>query len=196
MTTIQEIKNYVADYFAKLKAGLDRIDPEQGMMVTDVLRHAREEGRRIFIFGNGGSAATASHFANDLNKLASAQRTRKFKAIALTDNVPLITAWGNDEHYSEVFVQQLDNLLEEEDVAIGISCSGNSPNVVKALELATRRRAITIGFLGFDGGRIKGLVDHYVLFEEAHYGRAEDGHLILAHLITHFLRDEDRRENS
>lgn len=191
----QEVRAYAQGYFAKLEEGLEGIDPEQIEAVIAVLRQAREEGQRVFIFGNGGSAATASHFANDLNKLASVGKG-KFKAIALTDNVPLMTAWGNDEDYSEIFARQLENLLEEGDVVIGISGSGNSPNVVKALELASRGGATTIGFLGFDGGQMKEIVDHYIWFEEDHYGRVEDAHLILEHLISHFLRDESSSEKS
>lgn len=189
VATDLEIRAYAQEYLAKLKEGLDRIDPEQIEVVVNVLRQAGEKGKQVFIFGNGGSAATASHFANDLNKLASVGN-RKFKAIALTDNVPLMTAWGNDEDYSEIFAQQLANLLNEGDVVIGISGSGNSPNVVKALELASRRGATTIGFLGFDGGRMREIVDLYIWFAEDHYGRVEDAHLILEHLISHFLRDE------
>lgn len=191
-----EVASYAEDYFRKLKEGLDRLDLEALGAVIEVLERARDEGRQIFICGNGGSAATASHFANDLNKLASIGQSKKFKAIALTDNVPLMTAWANDEDYAEIFAQQLDNLLDERDVVIGISGSGNSENVVRAMELARQRGAITIGFLGFDGGRMKESVDHYILFEESHYGRVEDAHLILEHLISHFLRDESGVEKT
>lgn len=193
---MEKMKMYVKDYFRKLKEGLDQIDLESLGEIIEILLQARERGKQIFIFGNGGSAATASHFANDLNKLASTGKAKKFKAIALTDNVPLMTAWGNDAEYAEIFAQQLDNLLNEGDIVIGISGSGNSENVIRALELACRKGAITIGLLGFDGGRMKEIVDHYIWFKEAHYGRVEDAHLILEHLISHFLRDESSSEKS
>jgi len=100
----------------------------------------------------------------------------------------MVLAWGNDEDYSEIFTGQLANLVEEGDVVIGISGSGNSANVVKALELTSRRGATTIGLLGFDGGRMRQIVDHYIWFKQDHYGRVEDAHLILEHLICYLLR--------
>jgi len=183
-----DLASYAVEYFQKLKQGLDRLDLKALEKIIEVLAQAREEGRQIFIFGNGGSAATASHFANDLNKLASAETKKKFKAIALTDNVPLMTAWANDEDYAEIFARQLDNFLNEGDIVIGISGSGNSENVLRALQLASQRGAISIGFLGFDRGRMKDLVDYFLWFQENHYGRVEDAHAILCHVIAHALR--------
>jgi len=187
-----ELATYAAEYFRKLKEGLDRLDLKALEKIIEVLAQARGAGKQIFIFGNGGSAATASHFANDLNKLASMGSKKKFKAIALTDNVSLITAWANDEAYAKIFSRQLDNLLNEGDIVIGISTSGNSENVIRALQLASQRGAITIGLLGFDGGRMKDLVDYFLWFQENHYGRVEDAHAIVCHIVTNFLRSAHR----
>ncbi len=146
------------------------------------------EAPEIFILGNGGSAATASHMANDLNKGASVPGQPRFKAIALTDNVPLMTAWGNDTSYENIFVEQMMNFLELGDVVIAISASGNSPNVLRALRVARQYGAITIGFTGRDGGQLRRLVDHGVFIPSDHIGQQEDGHMILDHVITSALR--------
>lgn len=181
--------NFIKNYLAKLDEGLNKLDTDTIEKITEVLAQARDEGRMIFIFGNGGSAATASHFANDLNKLASCNGRQEFKAMALTDNVPLMTAWGNDVNYDDIFSSQIKNFLNEGDVAIGISGSGNSKNILKALKLAKQKGATTIGLLGFRGGRAKDMVDHHICFEEDHYGRVEDAHMILAHLIANYLKN-------
>src|SRR5438067_13348396 len=128
-----------------------------------MLERAYRNGHRIFIMGNGRSAATASEFALDLAKNTIMQRAPRLKAISLTDHVPLITAWSNDTAYEHIFAEQLANMIEPGDVAIGISASGNSPNVINALRLARQSGASTIGLLGAKGGKVKDLVDAYVL---------------------------------
>src|ERR1700731_944073 len=116
--------------------------------VLSILEEAYHNGRRIFVVGNGGSAATASHFALDLAKNTIMPGAPRLKAISLTDHVPLITAWSNDTAYEHIFAEQLANMLEPGDVAIGISTSGNSPNVINALRLAKGMRGYTVGLLG------------------------------------------------
>ncbi len=182
-----DLASYTAEYFEKLKAGLDSINIDSLQNIIEALSKARVDGKQILIFGNGGSSAIASHLVNDLNKLASIGSEKKFRAIALTDNVPLLTAWANDEGYTEVFARQLDNFLCEGDVVIGISSSGNSENMVQALKLAAQRGATTIGLVGFGGGRMKRLVDYFLWFPEDHYGRVEDAHGIWCHVIVNFL---------
>src|SRR5437667_2418165 len=131
--------------------------------IVAVLEETYRQGRRIFIMGNGGSAATASHFALDLAKNTIMPGAPRVKAISLTDHVPLITACSNDTAYEYVFAEQLANMIEPGDVVIGISTSGNSPNVVNALRLAKQVGATTIGLLGAKGGKMKDIVDAYVL---------------------------------
>ena len=157
--------------------------------VLRLLEEAYRNGRRIFIMGNGGSAATASHFALDLAKNTIMPGVPRLKAISLTDHVPLITAWSNDTAYEHIFAEQLANMIEPGDVAIGISASGNSPNVINALRLAKGNRAATIGLLGAKGGKIKDMVDAYVLAPGQNIEQEEDAHMILAHIITRHMRE-------
>ena len=183
------MKDYVNEYIDKLERGLRAIDPAMIGEVVDALERARVEGRTLFIIGNGGSAATASHMANDLQKLASQGKDLAYRAIALTDNVPLITAWGNDEDYTAVFVRQLQALAREGDVLISITGSGNSPNIVRAMGWAKDAGLETIALLGFDGGKAVKLADHVLLFAEDHYGRIEDAHMVLEHMIANYLAE-------
>src|SRR5438067_5649097 len=131
--------------------------------VLRMLEETYYHGYRIFIMGNGGSAATASHFALDLAKNTITPRAPRLKAISLTDHIPLITAWSNDTAYEHIFAEQLANLIEPGDVVIGISTRGNSPNVINAVKLAQQSRAATIGLLGATGGKLKSIVDAAVL---------------------------------
>src|SRR5712692_8613926 len=156
--------------------------------VLRVLEEAYRNGHRIFIMGNGGSAATASHFALDLAKNTIMPGVSRLKAISLTDHVPLITAWSNDTAYEHIFAEQLANMIEPGDVVIGISASGNSPNVIAAMRLAKQSRAATIGLLGAKGGVLKTLVDAYILAPGQNIEQEEDAHLILAHVITRHMR--------
>ena len=181
------MKDYVKGYIDKLEQGLRAIDPAAIVEVVEALERARLEQRTLFIIGNGGSAATASHMANDLQKLASQGKDEAFRAIALTDNVPLLTAWGNDEDYTAVFVRQLEALARDGDLLIAITGSGNSPNIVRAMEWAKSAGLETIALLGFDGGKAKDFADHVLLFPEDHYGRIEDAHMILEHMIANYL---------
>src|SRR5215469_769635 len=153
-----------------------------------LLEEAYHNGHRIFVMGNGGSAATASHFALDLAKNTITPGAPRLKAISLTDHVPLITAWSNDTAYEHIFEEQLATLIEAGDVVIGISASGNSPNVINAMRLAKQSRASTIGLLGAKGGILKTLVDAYVLAPGQNIEQEEDAHLILAHVITRHMR--------
>jgi D-sedoheptulose 7-phosphate isomerase len=181
-----EFRRYFAQYMSRLEAALQSVDLDAVESVVNVLAAARRNGRQVFTCGNGASAALASHFAADLAKMASPGSPR-FRAVALTDNVPLITAWANDSGYTEVFSRQLANLLLEGDVLVAISCSGNSENVIAALEAARARGGETIGLLGFDGGSAKPLVDHVIWCGNSHYGIVEDVHYVMCHIIANFL---------
>jgi D-sedoheptulose 7-phosphate isomerase len=145
----------------------------------------------IFIMGNGGSASTATHFANDLGKGASRSGKLPFRVISLTDNVAWLTALANDEGYEHVFVRQLENHVRKGDLVIGISASGNSRNVLRALQFAKSRGALTIGLVGFDGGKMHKMVDESLLVRApvGAYGPVEDVHMILEHAITTCLME-------
>lgn len=178
----------ISNYFSELEQMVHTISLTHLQQVLQLLEQAYRDGRRLFIMGNGGSAATASHFALDLAKNTIMPGAPRLKAISLTDHVPLITAWSNDTAYEHIFAEQLSNLIEPGDVAIGISASGNSLNVINALQLAKRSRAYTIGLLGAKGGRIKDMVDAYVLAPGKNIEQEEDAHMILAHVITRHMR--------
>ena len=174
-------------YFTELEQMVRAISLPHLERVLRLLEEAYLNGRRIFIMGNGGSAATASHFALDLAKNTILPGAPRLKAISLTDHVPLITAWSNDTAYEHIFAEQLANMIEPGDVVIGISASGNSLNVIKALRLARVSQAFTIGLLGAGGGKIKDMVDAYVLAPGQNIEQEEDAHMILAHVITRHM---------
>lgn len=154
----------------------------------DALEGAYRDGRQVFLAGNGGSAATASHMCNDLIWGVARLGRPGFRAVCLTDNVPLLTAVANDTSYAEIFLPQLTALGREGDLLIAISGSGESPNVVRAVERARELGMKTIGFLGFSGGRLKDLVDLPVVVPADDYGPIEDAHMMFDHLAIAYLR--------
>jgi len=177
------------DYLAEFKTVLEHLPLEQAKQAADILYRAYQTDNLVFTFGNGGSAALASHLASDLGKSthipgpASLRQSKRLRVLALTDNVPLLTAWANDVSYEDVFAGQMENFLQAGDVAFGISGSGNSPNVLRALELARRAGATTVGLTGCGGGKMKDLLDCPIIVPSNHMQHIEDAHLILAHLI-------------
>jgi D-sedoheptulose 7-phosphate isomerase len=175
-------------YLTELAEVVARMPRDTIQAVVRELQRARERRAQIFLLGNGGSAATASHMANDLNKLTIAPGQPRFRAIALSDNVPCITAWANDCAYEDIFAEQLLNFLDPGDVVIAISASGNSPNVLKAVQTAREMGAATVGFTGRDGGRLREAVDICVCVPSDHMGMQEDCHMILDHIIANALR--------
>jgi len=179
----------INSYFTELEQMLRDISQAHLQDILSLLEETYRNGHRIFIMGNGGSAATASHFALDLAKNTIMPGAPRLKAISLTDHVPLITAWSNDTAYEHIFEEQLANMIEPGDLVIGISTSGNSPNVINALKLAKKSRAATVGLLGAEGGRIKNIVDSYVLAPGQNIEQEEDAHMILTHIITRHMRE-------
>jgi D-sedoheptulose 7-phosphate isomerase len=178
----------IQSYIDGLTNLIQELPQEDIQRAIDLLLEASLTGHAVYIMGNGGSAATASHMANDLAKGTLVPGAPGFKAMALTDNVPLIMAWANDTEYANVFVKQLAPWVEADDVVIGISGSGNSENVLRAIDLAQERGAKTIGFTGYDGGKLAGTVDVSVNAEGAVMEMAEDVHMILDHLMVTVLR--------
>lgn len=173
------------DYLCEV---LGALDADAIAAFVGELLDARDRGARIYFLGNGGSAATASHFVNDIS-IGSKSWKRPFHAISLTDNVSVVTAIANDSGYEQVFVQQLRSQLHAGDLVVAISVSGNSPNVVKAVEYAAEAGARTVGLTGFDGGRLQELADVVVHAptNPGEYGPAEDAHMVLDHLVGAFL---------
>ncbi len=175
-------------YLNYLPRVLSRIDrSEVGQFIATLLA-ARERGAAVFFIGNGGSASTATHFANDLS-VGTNDYVRPFRAIALTDNVAVMTAIGNDFGYEDIFSRQLRVLGRPGDVLVAISASGNSRNLLKAFDAARELGIRTVALTSFDGGKMRALADEgvHVPTEIGEYGPAEDAHLILDHLIGAYL---------
>ncbi len=176
-------------YFDEMKAVLDRIDRAPLREAIDVLHQARMDGRQVFIMGNGGSASTASHMVCDLAKNTRQPDWPHYKVIGLADNMAIFSAYGNDDGYDNVFRLQLANLLNPGDVVVAISTSGNSPNVLRAIELANERGATVIGMTGFGAGKLGPMVDVHLHVPSDCIEQVEDIHLMLEHLITKALRE-------
>ena len=183
----------VSAYLADLSQVLDALPREPLAQIAQLLLDAGREERTVFIFGNGGSAATASHLACDLAKTASMPGQPRLRALALTDNVPLLTAWGNDDSYDVVFAEQLRTFVRWRDVVIAISASGNSPNVLRGVEVAREAGAVVVGITGFGGGKLQALCDICLVVPSHDYGPVEDLHMIFVHAITATLKAAGRR---
>jgi D-sedoheptulose 7-phosphate isomerase len=177
-------------YLKQLQETVAQLPVEPINQMIKILLECAWAGRKVFIFGNGGSASTASHFACDLAKNTIVQGAPRFRVIALNDNIPLMTAWGNDTAYDNIFAEQLTSLVEAGDVVIGISCSGNSANVLKAMAVARKHKATTIGLTGDQGGRLKDMVDLCIKVASPRIEQQEDVHLILEHCICSAIRDQ------
>ncbi len=152
------------------------------------IERAEKEGREIFVMGNGGSAATASHWATDLSKTAYIAGRPQIRCRSLSENIPYLTAIGNDLSFDEIFSRQLENILNPGDLVILISGSGNSQNLIKACRLAKKKKAQTVGILGFDGGELKKMVDLSILVPSSQYGVIEDMHMAIGHILTFYLK--------
>jgi len=178
-------------YKSSVFRAIDSVDLTRVERAIQILSEARAAGRHIFTCGNGGSASTASHFVCDMVKGASFQRAERFRIMALTDSLPTLTAYSNDVDYGCVFVEQLKNFAQPGDVLIAISGSGNSPNVVRAVEYANSIGCHTIAMTGRDGGKLSPLAEVNIQAVEPHMGRIEDVHMIVAHMIAYYFMDTE-----
>ncbi|MEO7142437.1 MAG: SIS domain-containing protein [Bryobacteraceae bacterium] len=176
-------------YRAQLVDALARLDTAKIGQAIDWFQEARSNARHIFVCGNGGSASTASHFACDIVKGASYNRKQRFRIMALTDSLPTLTAYSNDVSYDSVFVEQLKNFANSGDLVMGISGSGNSPNVLRAIEYANSIGCKTLALTGRDGGKLGPLAQLNIQVAEPHMGRIEDAHLIVCHMIGYAFMD-------
>lgn len=173
----------VNGYFGCLTQTVKRLPLERIDQIASILLGAYDAGHTVYVFGNGGSAALASHFACDLGKGTLNGSGKRFRVVALTDNIPLMTAWANDSGYEDIFSEQLASLVRPGDVAFAISGSGNSPNVLRALGVAREARAITVGLSGFQGGKMKALCDVCMVVPSDNMQIIEDLHLCAAHAL-------------
>ena len=182
--------NKINDYFDKVKNCIDNVDRNEIKKFIDILSDAKVNGMQIFIMGNGGSAASASHFCCDFNKGVSYQKDNKFKMICLNDNIATVMAYANDVGYEDVFVEQLKNFLRKGDIVIGLSGSGNSKNILKAVEYANANGAITVGLTGYDGGMLKKIASYSVNANIDDMQVSEDMHMMLIHMLMQIFMEE------
>jgi D-sedoheptulose 7-phosphate isomerase len=184
--------DFSSGYLEQLRNCLGRLQPERIAAVVAVLQDAYERRARVFIAGNGGSAATATHMACDLVKTVAGRtgKVRGFDVMSLSDNVSLLTAWANDADYAKTFSEPLQTFARPGDLLIVISASGNSPNVLAAIACARSVGVKTVGLLGFGGGQAASTVDEAIVVESDDYGIVEDVHLALNHIITGYFRQK------
>ncbi len=179
------MNDWIAGYIRAQKAALDSIPVDQVARLIDRLKKAVAEDRQVLCFGNGGSASNSSHFATDLGKGASDKIGRRFRVLSLNDNVSWMTAIGNDYAYEDVFVRQLENYGQPGDVALGLSVSGNSPNVVNGLDWAKKNGLHTIALVGAKRGRMADIAHDVIVINDTHYGRVEDAQMGICHMLCY-----------
>lgn len=205
MNTLEEIferssvqTDYYRQYCDYLQKLISEIDMGSVERVVDCFLAARRNDKTIYFAGNGGSAATASHFAQDMGEIGRKIRGKGFRTQGINDNVAALTAISNDYSYDNVFSMQIQYSFDAGDVLVVISASGNSPNVIKAVSLAKEKGGSTIGLVGFDGGRLAQICDHVVHIQSkrGEYGPVEDIHLVLNHMIVSYLMMELKKENA
>ena len=188
------MKQWISDYIKTQKAAHDSIPVDGVAQLVEKLRVALKEDRQVFVFGNGGSAANASHFATDLGKGASDKLGKCFRVLSLNDNVPWMTALANDYSYEDVFVSQLKNYGKAGDIALGLSVSGNSPNCVKALDWAKQNGLRTVAMVGAKRGRMANVAEQVLVINDTHYGRVEDVQMHVLHMMCYaFVERADAR---
>ena len=181
------VNEHIQNYLNDLKETIDKLPVEKMEKLFSLLMDAYNNGNQIFVMGNGGSGATASHFMMDINKCTCYELDKKFRMICLNDNGPSISAYANDVCYEDVFMEQLKNFLKPGDLVIGISGSGNSENVLKAIDYASKTGAITFGLTGFDGGKLAKLAQYSIVVPINDMQKTEDLHLIICHIMVQTL---------
>jgi len=179
------MKDYLQNYIDEQKSALESIPVDAVESVIEDFRKALKEDRQIFVFGNGGSASNASHFITDLGKSSSDKTYRRFRCLSLNENLSWITAIGNDYAYEDIYLRQLENYARPGDMVMVLSVSGNSANLVKALEWCKERNVYTIALVGGKKGRLAELADKVIVINSTHYGRVEDCHMHICHMICY-----------
>ena len=204
MNTLEEIfaenglqTEYFKRYSQYVQKLLSEINIESVQRVVDYFLEARRNDKTIYFAGNGGSATTASHFAQDMGEVGRKTGGKGFRAQSITDNTSALTAIGNDYSYDHIFSLQIQYSFDPGDILVVISASGNSPNVIKAVELAKEKKGKTVALVGFDGGRLAQICDHvvHIKSKKGEYGPVEDIHLILNHMIVSYLMMALKKEN-
>lgn len=187
----KELKNLITKYLDESISCLEKIKKQSSVIykVSTIIDETRKKNKNIFLIGNGGSSSTASHFVCDLNKTSTMKTKKRLKAFSLTDNIPTLTAIGNDISYDDIFTEPLKNFLSKDDVLILISGSGNSTNIIKAAKFAKTKNCSVIGITGFGGGKLKSLCDECIVIPSNSMYRIEDMHLMINHILTEIFRE-------
>lgn len=183
------MKKFLIDYVTRQKQTLDTIPIDTVSDIVGIFREAMNSGKQIFVFGNGGSAANASHFVTDLGKGSSDKTPKRFRCMSLNDNTPWITALGNDYDYEDIFTRQLMNFAGKGDILFTMSVSGNSPNLVNAASWARENGVLVIALVGARRGKLAELANISLVVEDTHYGRVEDAHMGVCHMIAYAFMD-------
>ena len=189
------MRDWIANYIDAQKTALDSIPVDQVESIIQKLKDAHYKGQRIFVFGNGGSASNASHFATDLGKGASDALGKSFNVLSLNDNVSWITAIGNDYAYEDVYLRQLQNYGQIGDIVLTFSVSGNSPNLVKAIEWANDNKLQTFSLVGGKRGKLFEISNETIVINDTHYGRAEDCQMVIAHMLCYAFMEINELKN-
>jgi len=190
------MKKFIEKYLQDQKSAIDSIPVDEVEKLIQKFRTALQEDRQIFVFGNGGSAANASHFVTDLGKSASDKTYKRFRCLSLNDNMQWITAIGNDYAFEDIFKRQLENYAKPGDVVMVMSVSGSSPNVVSAVKWCKENDLYTIALVGGKKGTLSALADQLVVIDSPHYGRVEDCHMHICHMICYaFIENEGWKES-
>ncbi len=179
------MNKWISDYIQAQKAALDSIPVDAVARLIELYQKALKDDKQIFVCGNGGSASNCSHFATDLGKGSSDKLTRRFRVVALNDNISWITALGNDYNYEEVYVRQLMNYGRPGDLVMTLSVSGSSPNLVRAVEWANKNHLETIALVGAKRGKLASMAKHVIAINDGHYGRAEDAQMGICHMLCY-----------
>lgn len=177
--------NYIQNYLQGQKSTIDSIPVGEVFKLIQKFRNALDEDRQIFVFGNGGSGANASHFVTDLGKSASDKIYKRFRCLSLNDNVSWITAIGNDYQFEDVFKRQLENYAQPGDLVMVLSVSGNSPNLVSAIKWCKENNVHSIALVGANKGVLATMADHAIVINSVHYGQVEDAHMNICHIICY-----------
>ena len=186
------MKNFIENYLEAQKSATDSIPVDEVAKLIEKFRNALQEDRQIFVFGNGGSAANASHFITDLGKGASDKTYKRFRCLSLNDNTQWITAIGNDYAFEDIFKRQIENYAKPGDVVMAMSVSGSSPNLVSAIEWCKKNDVYTIALLGGKRGILSTLADQVIVIDSIHYGQVEDCHMHICHMICYaFIENEE-----
>ena len=184
------VRDWISDYIKQQKAALDSIPVDSVAEVINTFKDALRNDRQIFIFGNGGSASNSSHFITDLGKGASDKLNTRFRCLSLNDNISWITALGNDYSYEDVYLRQLQNFARPGDIVMTLSVSGNSLNLVKAIDWAVNNGMYTIALVGGKRGRLAELAQKVIVVNSEHYGRVEDAHMGICHMICYAFMEK------